>query len=126
MKFSSITNRWIVYLILVSGLFAQFAVAAHACELMHSQAFAAKAAEMAEMHCHHSSDSTNANACLEHCSIGNQISIDQVVPDFVTPNTISLVVDVPVKANVLPTYVNSSQVLDTGPPVSIRFCSFQI
>jgi hypothetical protein len=126
MKLSSITNRWIVSLMLVSGLFAQFAVAAHACELMHRQAFATKAAEMAGMHCHHSSGSANANACLEHCSMGNQISIDQVIPDFITPNTISLVVAVPVNANVLQTYVNSSQVLDTGPPVSIRFCSFQI
>jgi hypothetical protein len=128
MKLSSITNRWIIRLMLVSGLFAQIAVAAHACEQMHGQGFAAKAAEIAEMHCHshHSSGASNANVCLEHCSMGNQISIDQVVPDFVTPNTISLAVAAPVNASDLPTYVNSSLILDTGPPVSIRFCSFQI
>jgi hypothetical protein len=128
MKLSSITNRWIARLMLVCGMFAQGIVAVHACEVMHSQALAVKTADMAERHCHPSSGSANANgnACLEHCSMGNQISIDQVVADFVTPNKITLVVAIPAEVNVLPTHVNSSLVLDTGPPVSIRFCSFQI
>jgi hypothetical protein len=126
MKLSSITNRWIVRLMLALGMFAQGIVAVHACEVMHSQALAVKESDMTKMHCHHNSNSTNTNACLEHCTMGNQISIDQVVADFVTPNKITLVVAIPADVNVLPTHVNSSLVLDTGPPVSIRFCSFQI
>jgi hypothetical protein len=110
------------------ALFAQGVVAANACDVLHgnvSQAFAAKSEEMAGMHCHDDAAS-NANACLAHCTQGDQIGIDQVAPVFVAPSIVTLVVDVPVAVAITHSYSAARVALDTGPPASIRFCSFQI
>lgn len=113
-------------------LFAQGVVAANACDLLRgsvTQAFATKATDSSEMpsgmHCH--DDGTpNSNACLAHCTQGDQVNVDQVIPAFVAPSVVTLVLDVPVHASVVPSYFTSHIPLNTGPPVSIRFCSFQI
>lgn len=110
-------------------LFAQGVVAANACDVLRgnvSQAFASPATEAGEMHCH-DGVASNANACLDHCTQGDRVSIDQVTHTFAMPSEAVLVVDVPVQVAIAPSFLAISRVgIDTGPPVSIRFCSFQI
>jgi hypothetical protein len=128
MKLTSHTNHWIARLMLGLVLFAQGVVAANACDVLGggaAQAFSAKEADASGMHCH-DEDTPNTNACLAHCTQGNQVNVDQVIPAFVTPSVVTLVVDVPVHVSIVPSYFTSHIALDTGPPVSIRFCSFQI
>jgi hypothetical protein len=128
MKLTSHTNHWIARLMLGLVLFAQGVVAANACDVLRgsvSQAFAAKAADSSGMHCHEES-LPNTNACLAHCTQGDQVNVDQVIPVFVAPSVVTLVVDVPARVSVVPSYSTSRIALNTGPPVSIRFCSFQI
>ena len=128
MKFSSHTTRWIARLILGLALFAQGVLTANACDGLHAsatQAFAAKAADMAGMPCH-DEDSPNANACLAHCTQGDQVNVDQLSPAFIPARVVALVAVVPASSVVLTSYFTSRILLNTGPPVSIRFCSFQI
>jgi hypothetical protein len=128
MKFSSHTTRWIARLMLGLVLFAQGVLAANACDLVRgdiSQAFASQEAEAMEMPCHDEA-ATNANACFVHCTQGDQVNVDQVSPAFVASNVVTLLVDIPAPSTVTPTYFTSRVALNTGPPVSIRFCSFQI
>lgn len=110
------------------ALFAQGVVAANACDVLRgsaAQAFAVETVEAEEMPCHEAVFS-NANACLAHCTQGDQVSVDQVVPVFVAPGGVTLVIDVPATVAITPSYFTSRVALDTGPPVSIRFCTYQI
>lgn len=109
-------------------LFAQGVVAANACDVLRgnvTKAFAVEAAEATEMPCHEEA-SSNANACLAHCTQGDQVSVDQSSHTFVAPSIAILVVDAPAQVTVAPSYFTSRVALDTGPPVSIRFCTYQI
>jgi len=128
MKFTSHTNRWIARLMFGLLLFAQGVVAANACDVLRgnvTQAFVAQTDEMAGMHCHDEVVS-NANACLAHCTQGDQVNVDQIAHVFVAPSVVTLVVDVPATVTSASSYLATQVALDTGPPVSIRFCSFQI
>lgn len=128
MQFSQLTTRKIARLMFGLMLFAQGIVTAGACDVLRSnaaQAFATEQNDVAEMHCHDEVVS-NANACLVHCTQGDQVSIDQVVPFFVAPSVVTLMVDAPLTIASAPSSLASQITLDTGPPVSIRFCSFQI
>lgn len=128
MRLATHTIRRITRMMLVLVLFAQGIVAANACDMLHSnisQAFAATEAMESMEHCH-DEDSSNANACLVHCTQGDQVSVDQVAHVFVAPNVVTLVTDAPAPDIVAPSYFTSRIALNTGPPVSIRFCSFQI
>jgi hypothetical protein len=128
MKFTSHTNRWIARLMFGLLLFAQGVVAANACDVVDgnvTQAFAVQTEETAGMHCHEEVVA-NANACLVHCTQGDQVSVDQVTHVFAAPTAVTLVVDVPATVVIAPSYLATQVALDTGPPVSIRFCSFQI
>lgn len=120
------TLRKIARLMLGVVLFAQGVVAVNACDLLQGkveQAFTAQATS--EMPCHEHV-ATNANACFVHCTQGDQVNVDHVVPPFVAPSTVTLIVDVPKLRSAAPTEVGTRVALDTGPPLSIRFCSFQI
>jgi hypothetical protein len=128
MKLPLHTTRWIARFMLGLLLFAQGVVAANACNAADgnvTQAFAVSQADEPAMHCHEE-DVPNANACFVHCTQGDQVSVDQVAPVFVAPGVVTLVVDVPAPASAASTYFTSRVALNTGPPVSIRFCSFQI
>ncbi len=107
------------------ALFAQGVVAANACDVLRGNATQAFAVEVEEMPCH-DAVSSNANACLAHCTQGDQVSVDQSSPVFVASNVVTLLVDAPARVAVSPSYVTAQVALNTGPPVSIRFCSFQI
>ena len=110
-------------------LLAQGIVAANACDVLRgnaTQAFAVNTAEATEMHCH-DEVAQNANACLAHCTQGDQVSVDQIVPVFIAPNAVVLVVDIPVFRTVALSSIAVSRAgFNTGPPVSVRFCTFQI
>lgn len=109
-------------------LFAQGVVAANACDVLRgnvAQAFTVKT-DAAAMPCHDEA-AANANACLAHCTQGDQVSVDQVTPVFLAPASATLTLDAPASsAAARPAYFCSRVALNTGPPVSIRFCSFQI
>ena len=110
-------------------LFAQGVVAANACDVLRgnvNQAFASQVVEVGETHCH-DEGSSNANACLDHCTQGDRVNVDQVTHVFAAPGVAVLVAEVPVQVAITPSFLASSSVgINTGPPVSIRFCSFQI
>ncbi len=128
MKFSSHTTRWIARLMLGLVLFAQGVVAANACDVVRgniSQAFASQETEAMEMHCHDET-ATNTNACFVHCTQGDQVGVDQISPVFVASTNVTLLVDIPAQTVTAPSYFTSRAALNTGPPASIRFCSFQI
>ena len=128
MKLSSFTTSWIARLILGLVLFGQGVVAVNACDMLHgniSQAFKVSATGSSVMHCHDES-SPNTNACLAHCTQGDQVNVDQVVPVFFAPSMLTLGLYIPARVSIEPSYFTSRIALNTGPPVSIRFCSFQI
>ena len=109
-------------------LFAQGVVAANACDVVRGnivQAFASPETAATEMHCHDET-TTNTNACFVHCTQGDQVGVDQISPAFVASNTATLIVAIPAPTITAPSYFTSRVALNTGPPVSIRFCSFQI
>lgn len=109
-------------------LFAQGIVAANACDVLTgnvNQAFALSSEESAEP-CH-DNVASNANACLDHCTQGDRVGVDQITPAFVIPNTPVLRIELTEESAIPPTYLTTSKIAaDSGPPVSIRFCSFQI
>lgn len=110
------------------ALFAQGVMAANACDAVHgniSQAFSSQAVAE-EMPCH-DDVSSNGNACLDHCTLGDRVNVDQVTHDFAVPSVAVLVVDAPVQQSIASSHLVATRAgIDTGPPVSIRFCSFQI
>jgi hypothetical protein len=125
MKKSAYLTCWIARLLLGVFLFAQGVVAANACDVLGgniAQVFAA--AENTEP-CHDET-SSNANACLDHCTQGDRISVDQITPDFIPPSTLALRAAIATQTFVLPLTPDATLTLNTGPPISIRFCSFQI
>lgn len=128
MKLPQHTTRWIARFMLGLLLFAQGVVAANACNAADgnvTQAFAVSQADETAMHCHED-EVPNANACFVHCTQGDQVNVDQHVPVFVAPSVVTLVVDVPASVSAISTSSIARVALNTGPPVSIRFCSFQI
>ena len=129
MKLSSQTYRWIARLMLGLVLFAQGVLAANACDILGgnvSQAFAVAAADEHAAPCHEE-PASNANACLDHCTQGDRVNVAQVTPVFVAPSVVVLVLDVPAVTSLAPAYLAAARVnIESDPPASIRFCSFQI
>ncbi len=120
------TLRKIARLMLGVVLFAQGVVAVNACDLLNGKvehAFIAPAAT--EMPCHEH-PAANANVCFVHCTQGDQVNVDHVVPPFITPSTVVLTVALPEVRAAKPVSTAARVALDTGPPLSVRFCSFQI
>ncbi len=136
MHFSNAQIRKLARATLALVLFAQGVVAAQTCGAREAdpvQAFApAMNAGMAGMHdeeampCHEQ-PGENKNACLAHCTQANQISADQAAPVFMPATAVVLVLDVPaIRASTFPRFRASELVLNGGPPIPIRFCTFLI
>lgn len=109
------------------ALCTQFILASHAC--VGPDASAAKAVTMqtsAEtMPCHESAK-LNANECLMHCTESDQLNLDQHALVAAPVDDIVLRVALPqVQIHAL-TSGHLPMVLNTGPPLSIRYCSFLI
>ena len=110
---------------LVAVLFAQGTLAAHGCAAPASSAVQGMAAEA--MPCHEA-EQHNANACLMHCAQADQMSLDHQNIVAVSFDEVVLHVSQPqpLLQHKVSAIEHSSLVLDTGPPLSIRFCSFLI
>jgi hypothetical protein len=125
MKFTQRKSRWLARLMLVVALFAQSILAAHACVAPDASAAQAVAMESVNeaMPCHETAE-LNANACLMHCTASDQLSLDQHTLVAAPAEEIVLLLAMPqIKHRVLASN-QSPLVLTTGPPLSIRFCSF--
>lgn len=118
--------KWLARLMLGLVLFAQGVVAANACVVpgaSPAQAYVA-AADDESMPCHEE-EAPNANACLTHCTQSDQISADQHEAPIAAPVSV-----IAWASNLPPTQIihvftsPGHLVLDTGPPIPIRFCSF--
>ncbi len=125
MKFSAPLTCWIARLLIGVLLFAQGVVAANGCDLLGGnivQVFAA--AEEAEP-CH-DEESSNPNACLDHCTQGDRVGVAQINLHFVAASAPILVTARVNQTLVLPFSPDTTRRLNTGPPLNIRFCTFQI
>jgi hypothetical protein len=127
MKFTQCKTRWLTRLMLVVALFAQSILAAHACVAPDASAAHAVAMESVNeaMPCHESAK-LNANECLMHCTASDQLSLDQHTMPAAPAEEIVLLVALPQIRHRVLTSSQPPLVLNTGPPLSIRFCSFLI
>ena len=127
MKLAQRKIKWLSRLMLVLVLFAQGVVAANACvapTASPTQAFGMVQQDDEAMPCHET-EVPNANACLSHCTQFDQISVDQLHMPVIAPaNVIAWASTQPPTQHVRPAISPEHLVLDTGPPIPIRFCSF--
>lgn len=121
-------SRWISRLMLVVVLFAQSILAAHACvvpDASAAQSLAMAAPEVETMPCHEP-EKPNLNECLMHCTQADQVNLDLHTIAAVPSDVVVLKLDLPLLHNRLLIAQYHPLVLNTGPPLSIRFCSFLI
>ena len=126
MKLAQRKIKWLARLMLGLMLFVQGIVAANACTSPDAGAVQAYAVEHDNeaMPCHED-EIPNANACLNHCTQSDQISVDQhSVPLAAPVSVIAWVSSLPQQQPIRTNLVIEHVALDTGPPLSIRFCSF--
>lgn len=126
MKLAQRKIKWLARLMLGLMLFAQGIVAANACitpEASPVQAYAVERNDEATP-CHEE-EVSNANACLNHCTQTDQISVDQhSVPLAVPVSVMAWVSSLPQQQPARTKLAAEQMALNTGPPLSIRFCSF--
>ena len=113
-------------------LFAQGVVAAENCVALETSPVHSFVPAMAAMldadgtPCHMQAED-NKNACFVHCSQEEQVQSAQADIPFIQSATPVLVLDIPaVPVVIRPAPQLASVSIDTGPPLSIRFCSFLI
>ncbi|MEQ1673863.1 MAG: hypothetical protein ABL865_02325 [Candidatus Nitrotoga sp.] len=137
-------NKLLIRLTLAAVLFAQGVIAANACVLPSmnpTQAFVKQAATKQPCNQHVTTTSSlseqdptaqkiavqmNNNVCLASCTQTDQINVDHhnvTVAHVSTTNFLPATLPVQCMAS---TFIPSYQVLNTGPPVAIRFCTFLI
>lgn len=121
-------NRYLTRLILVIMLFTQGILAAHACVEPNAGAVLSLSSQQtsdAIMPCHVAAK-VSVNECLMHCTQADQVNHDPHVMTVVPASEMTiLVVSPPLKYTLAPS-VYTPLVLNTGPPLAIRFCSYLI
>ncbi len=128
MKLAQRKIKWLSRLMLGLVLFAQGIVVATACVVSGTSAVQAYAIEQnaAAMPCHNEK-LANANSCLGHCTQSDRISVDQHNVQLAAPVSVSSWVSARSQAqSKRPASSLEYLALNTGPPISIRFCSFLI
>jgi hypothetical protein len=127
MKLAQRKIKWLARLMLGLMLFAQGIVGANACVAPNAgpvQAYRMAQQDDEAMPCHEVK-AHNANACLVHCTQSDQISVDQHhIPVAAPASVIAWASSLPQVQHIRPAIVAEHLVLDTGPPIPIRFCSF--
>lgn len=127
MNLSQRKTQYLSRLTLAVVLFAQGILAAHACVgpvAGAAQSFAVlQAAET--MPCHEAAK-VNPNECLMHCTQSDQVNLDQHAMAALPVNEVVLHVVMPAMQHKVLATELTPLVLNTGPPLSIRFCSFLI
>lgn len=107
-------------------VFTQGILAAHACTAANAaQALAASVAADEAMPCH-VVEKIDSNTCLLHCSQADQVNLDPHEMMAVPVNGIVIYVATPQSQTAIFAPVYARVALNTGPPLSIRFCSFLI
>lgn len=115
-------NRWTARLLMVLVLFAQGVLSN---SVYAAPAIKTTAHEQHAMACHEQ-QAPATSACLTHCSQADQISIDHAVSLAAPVSVATWQVTLPSVQRVAPGMPRQRVVLDTGPPIPIRFCSFLI
>lgn len=110
-------------------LFAQGVAFAQACTSVDAgPAMAFPAEAMAGQDCHETvpANMPNPNACLQHCTAGDQTTaqVPAVMAD--TPGIAVLVVPMAVESALVFARTEACELRSPGPPASLRFCSFQL
>ena len=127
MKLSHRKIRLLTRLLLLAGMFVQGTLAAHAC--VTSSETAAMIYELetgtGAKPCH-DAEKTNANACLIHCTQAGQVNLDHQAIAVLPVTEVVLQVEMPQIQQGFVTAAFTSNTSNTGPPRTIRFCTFQI
>ena len=125
MKLAQTNTKWLARLMLALVLFVHGIVAANACmtpEAGPAQAFGV--VENNEAGPCHDEEISNNNACLAHCTQADQASADQQLLQLAIPaSVIAWVSTQPQIKDAGQITFSKLAVLDTGPPLPIRFCS---
>lgn len=118
--------KWLARLMLGLVLFAQGVVAANACVAPAAgpvQAYFTAQQDSEAIPCHEE-EVSNANACLSHCTQSDQISGDQHGAPLAAPvSVVAWASTQPQEQHIRSAISSEHLVLDTGPPIPIRFCS---
>jgi len=122
MKLTHRKIRFLTRLLLVVAVFAQGTLAAHAC-VSHEVSAVKALSQVSAESCHHT-ESVSTNECLMHCTQAEQVNIDHHTLEIVNTSTAVLLVARLDMQNNLHTCIEDSTVIDTGPPLAIRFCTF--
>lgn len=123
MKLTHRKIRIMTRLLLVVGLFAQGTLAAHACVTQEASAVKALSMQAGSECCHHA-ESTSANECLMHCTQAAQVTVDHHQAIALNTSAFAFHVAGLDSQHAVKTPVNTNQVIDSGPPLTIRFCTF--
>ena len=127
MKLPQRTIKYLSRLMLILALFAQGIIAASACvspSASPEQAYVISHPGEDSMPCHEAKKH-NANACLAHCTNADQINVDQHhIPVLAPVSVIAWASSQPQTEPVQPSISTQPLVLNTGPPIPIRFCTF--
>jgi len=114
-------------LLLGLALFVQGSLAAYACVVPVASAVNVLSTQSVEaaIPCHQA-EKHNANLCLIHCTQSDQVNLDQHTIAAEAVNEVVLHVAMPQLSYDVFAPAHSPWVLNTGPPLAIRFCSFLI
>ena len=127
MKLAKRKIKWLTRLVLVTMLFAQGILAAHACVTHEVSAVKALNMQMgSDVAPCHQAEKTSANECLMHCVQSEQINLDQQQVAAPIINTVVLRIAVPAPQRIMLTALPTPVAFNNGPPLTIRYCSFLI
>lgn len=109
-------------------LFAQAVTFAQACTGLEAVPAKAFSGDMAGQGCHQPvpANTPNPNACLQHCTAGDQTTaqVPAVMPAM--PGIALLTVPMAAETALVFARAEACELLSPGPPPSLRFCSFQL
>lgn len=120
-------TKYLARLMLALVLFAQGTLAAHACVTPSDNMMQMLAGEVvgSSMPCHEV-EKPNLNACQMHCTLSEQLNMDQQTPLAIAVSPIVLSVAIVATDIDFISYNSQPVALNSGPPISIRFCTFLI
>jgi len=127
MIFTQRKKKWLALLMLLVAFAVQGILAAHACISPESSAAASLTvkSDVESISCHQA-EKTAPNACLMHCTQSDQVNLGHhAMPAAPTDDIVLLVAMPSLQHKALPATC-TPVVQNTGPPLSIRFCSFLI
>jgi hypothetical protein len=127
MKIARRKIKWLTRLMLVAALFTQGILAAHACVASASSAVHTVSVQSgdAAMPCHEA-EQHNANACVMHCTQADQVNLEQQHIAAISFDEAVLQIALPQMQHKVVTVYPATFALNSGPPLSILFCTFLI